>query len=69
MGCHTPARAIHNKFVLEKETMKAKYLLNDGVRAYEQYLDNIFLNSSTCFQAYWKYLKKAVKQKTLDAYI
>jgi len=62
------ARAIHNKFVLEMETMKAKYLLNNGVNAYEKYLNEIFLNSSTCFQAYWKFLKKAVKQKILDVY-
>ncbi|MEM2292723.1 MAG: hypothetical protein QXX41_05560 [Nitrososphaerota archaeon] len=63
------ARAIHNKFILETETLKAKHLLDNGIGAYEQYLNNIFSNSSTCFQSYWKYLRRAVKQKILDAYL
>lgn len=60
------ARAIHNKHVLEMEAARAKQLLHNGISIYECYLDNIFSNSSTNFQAYWKYLKKAVKQGILD---
>ncbi|MEM2483049.1 MAG: hypothetical protein QXI35_08020 [Candidatus Nezhaarchaeales archaeon] len=57
------ARAIHNKFVLEEEAMKAKTLLSDSIEAYEKYLDEIFSSSSTRFRACWKYLKNAVKQE------
>jgi len=63
------ARALHNKYVLEAEALKAKRLIEEGWEAYEKYLDKIYIKSSTNFQAYWKFLKKMVKQTVLDMFL
>jgi len=63
------ARAIHNKYVLEMEALKAKQLLEEGRDVYEKYLDKIFSKSSKNFRAYWKFLKRTIKQTILDMFI
>ena len=63
------ARAIHNKYVLEMEALKAKQLMEDGLEEYEKYLEKVYSRSSTNFQAYWKYLKKDIRQTILDMFI
>ncbi|MEM2194939.1 MAG: hypothetical protein QXK24_01830 [Ignisphaera sp.] len=61
------ARAVHNKYVLEKEAEKAFSLLSTDKHAYEKYLDSIFEKSSV--KALWKFIKKRVKQQTLTLYL
>jgi hypothetical protein len=63
------ARAIHNKYVLEMEAVKARQLMEYGLEYYEKYLDSIFLRSSPSFRAYWEFLRRTAKQTILDMFL
>lgn len=63
------ARAIHNKYVLEREAEVARRLLTENPESYTAYLDKIYSNSSKNFAAYWKFVKNNVKQPPLDFWI
>lgn len=53
------ARAVHNKFVLEKERDLAKRLLDQGRDSYEKYLDCVFRRSS--LWRMWTYAKSRIR--------
>ncbi|MEM3629207.1 MAG: hypothetical protein QXK32_04790 [Candidatus Jordarchaeales archaeon] len=63
------ARAIHNKYVLEKEAEVARRLLAEDPESYTAYLDEIYAHSSKNFMAYWKFVKNNMKQLPLDFWI
>jgi len=63
------ARAIHNKYVLEMEAVKARQLMEYGLEHYEEYLNSIFLRSSSNFKAYWRFLRRTVKQTIPDMFL
>jgi len=61
------ARAVHNKFILEKERDVAKRLLEQGRDSYERYLDRVFERSS--LRSIWKYTKSQITHSALDRLI
>jgi len=58
------ARAVHNKFVLEKERDVAMQLLEQGRDYYERYLDRVFERSS--LRAIWTNTKIRVRALGID---
>jgi tRNA-guanine family transglycosylase len=58
------ARAIHNDHVMRKERELAQNLMDDGVEAYEEYLDDIYKRSS--FKYLWDYTKLKKKYNRIS---
>jgi 7-cyano-7-deazaguanine tRNA-ribosyltransferase len=61
------ARAIHNKYVLEKERDIAKHLLEHGRDKYERHLDHVFEHS--WLRAIWRYTKSQMRFLRVDRLI
>lgn len=59
------SRAVHNKHILEEEVKIARKLLSEDISAYETYLNHIY-RRSTNFTAYWRFVRKQIKQLPLD---
>jgi len=63
------ARAIHNKYVMEREAEKASRLISEGLEVYERYLDDVFGRTSTKLRSLWRLAKVLAKNYKLEDFM